>query len=228
MAKELVHLAIIMDGNGRWAKSKGLPRTAGHLQGLKALKKVVQGCIDNGIRYLTVYCFSTENWKRPEAEVNYLMTLFTNKVYGEIRALNEMGVAIRLLGNREGLPPEALRNLDKAVDESAANDKLVLQLAINYGGYDEICRAVNALVAEGVTQVTPELIRSKFDNPDIPVVDFIVRSAGEVRLSNFLLFDSAYAELGFYDEYWPDWDATMIERIKKDYSSRVRRFGGLV
>lgn len=227
MANELVHLGLIMDGNGRWAKRKGLPRTAGHLQGLKALKKVVKGCIDENIPYLTLYCFSTENWKRPEAEVKYLMALFTNKVYGELGAMNEMGVSIRFLGNREGLPKEALVNLDKAVAESAHNTKLTLQLAINYGGYDEITRAVNKLIKEGKTEITPEMIRSKFDNPDIPVVDFIARSAGEFRLSNFLLFDSAYAEFGFYEELWPEWDERMIKRIKEDYLNRTRRFGGL-
>ena len=224
---ELVHLGIIMDGNGRWAKKRNLPRAAGHLEGLKSLKKVIKGAIDEGIKYLTVYCFSTENWKRPEAEVNYLMALFTNKIYGEIRTMGSLGVQVRLLGKREGLPEAALKALDRTVNETRQNDKLVLQLAINYGGHDEIARAVNALIREGVKEVTPELIRSKFDNPDIPPVDFIVRSAGEERLSNFLLFDSAYSELGFYDKLWPDWDEDMIKTVKQDFLKRTRRFGGL-
>ena len=228
MAKELTHLGIIMDGNGRWATRKGLPRTAGHLEGLKALKTVINGCIANDIRYLTLYCFSTENWKRPASEVNYLMALFTNKIYSEMRAMDDLGVAVRFLGNREGLPEEALKNLDKAIEESAHNSKLTVQLAINYGGYDEICRSVNKLIQEGYTQITPELIRSKFDNPDIPVVDFIARSAGEYRLSNFLLFDSAYAEFGFYDKLWPEWDENMVTTVKEDYLNRTRRYGGLV
>ncbi len=224
---ELVHLGIIMDGNGRWAKKRNLPRAAGHLEGLKSLKKVIKGAIDEDIKYLTVYCFSTENWKRPEAEVKYLMALFTNKIYGEIKTISNLGVQIRLLGNRSGLPEAALKALDRTVEETKENNKLVLQLAINYGGYDEIIRAVNQLIKDGVSEVTVPLIRSKFDNPDIPPVDFIVRSAGEERLSNFLLFDSAYSELGFYDRLWPDWDEEMIKTVKQDFLKRDRRFGGL-
>ncbi len=228
MDNELVHLGIIMDGNGRWAKAKGLPRTAGHLEGLKSLKKVVRGAINENIRYLTVYCFSTENWKRPEEEVRYLMALFTNKIYGEIRALGELGVQVRLLGSRDRLPEKALEGLDRTVQETKDNDRLTLQLAINYGGYDEIIRAVNSLIRDGYKEVTCDLIRSRFDNPDIPPVDFIVRSAGEQRLSNFLLFDSGYSEFGFYDKLWPDWDEEMIHVVKQDYLKRTRKFGGLV
>ena len=224
---DLVHLGIIMDGNGRWATKRNLPRVAGHLEGLKSLKKVIKGAIDEEIKYLTVYCFSTENWKRPEAEVKYLMALFTNKVYGEIKAISSLGVQVRLLGNRSGLPEAALKALGRTVEETKNNTKLTLQLAINYGGHDEIIRAVNALIKEGVKEVSVEAIRSKFDNPDIPPVDFIVRSAGEERLSNFLLFDSAYSELGFYDKLWPDWDEEMIKTVKQDFLKRTRRFGGL-
>ena len=223
----LVHLGIIMDGNGRWAKMRNLPRVAGHLEGLKSLKKVIKGCIDEEIRYLTVYCFSTENWKRPASEVNYLMALFTNKVYGEIKAISSLGVQVRLLGNRSALPEAALKALDRTRKETKNNDKLILQLAINYGGQDEIVRAVNSLIKDGIKEVSAELIRSRFDNPDIPPVDFIVRSAGEERLSNFLLFDSAYSELGFYDKLWPDWDEDMIKTVKQDFLKRTRRFGGL-
>lgn len=224
---DLVHLAIIMDGNGRWAKARFLPRTAGHLEGLKALKRCIRGCISEGIRYLTVYCFSTENWKRPPDEVKYLMALFTNKIYGEIKTLNSLGVSVRLLGNTSNLPPDAVKNLKKAEEETKDNDKITLQLAINYGGYDEIERAVNSLIKDGYKEIDANLIRSRFDNPDIPPVDFIVRSAGEMRLSNFLLFDSAYAELGFYDKLFPDWDEQMIHQIKEDYYKRIRKFGGL-
>ena len=224
---ELVHLGIIMDGNGRWAKAKGLPRTVGHLEGIKSLRKVISGAINENIRYLTLYCFSTENWKRPKDEVNYLMALFTNKIYGEIKAIQNLGVSVRLLGNRDGLPEEALKAIERTIEETRGNTKLTLQLAINYGGYDEIVRAVNALIKDGVKEVTADLIRSRFDNPDIPPVDFIVRSAGEERLSNFLLFDSAYSELGFYDKLWPDWDEAMIKTVKEDFLRRERRYGGL-
>ncbi len=224
----LVHLAIIMDGNGRWAKKRNLPRAVGHLEGLKSLKKVLVGSINEGIKYLSLYCFSTENWKRPKEEVDYLMALFSNKIYGEIKTYNKLGVQIRFLGKRDGLPQKALDALDRAVEETKSNTALTLQLAINYGGQDEIARAVNKLISEGCKEVTPELIRSKFDNPDIPAADFIVRSAGEERLSNFLLFDSAYSELGFYDKLWPDWDEAMIKTVKEDYLKRERRFGGLL
>ena len=221
------HIAIILDGNGRWAKAKGMPRSYGHVVGCDNLEKMCTYINEIGVKYLTVYAFSTENWKRPASEVNYLMALFTNKVYGEIKAISSLGVQVRLLGNRSALPEAALKALDRTREETKNNDKLILQLAINYGGHDEIVRAVNSLIKDGIKEVSAELIRSRFDNPDIPPVDFIVRSAGEERLSNFLLFDSAYSELGFYDKLWPDWDEDMIKTVKQDFLKRTRRFGGL-
>ncbi len=225
---EIIHLGLIMDGNGRWAKKRHLPRTAGHLAGLKALKKVTLGAINEGIKYLTLYCFSTENWKRPSDEVNYLMGLFSEKIYGELPFYNNNGIKLLTIGDISVLPEDARVSIENAVKATENNNTIILQLAINYGGQDEICRAVNKALKEGITDITPEVIRSHFDNPDVPPVDVIARSAGEIRLSNFLLFDSAYSEFIFYDKLWPDWDNSDIALIKEEYSSRTRRFGGVV
>ncbi len=225
--KELKHIGIIMDGNGRWASKRGLPRTVGHLSGLKSLRKVLLGSIKYNIPYLTLYCFSTENWKRPSDEVNYLMGLFADKIYGELKFFNENGVKVLCIGRLEALD-EKIQNSIKLVEtETQNNTKLTLQLAINYGGQDEICEAVNKAVADGVTEFTPSLLRSYFQHPEVPPVDLIARSAGEVRISNFLLFDSAYAEFIFREELWPDWDEKMVEKLILEYDNRDRRFGGL-
>lgn len=225
---EILHLGLIMDGNGRWAKKRHLPRTAGHLAGLKALKKVTLGAINEGIKYLTLYCFSTENWKRPSDEVNYLMGLFSEKIYGELPFYNKNGIKLLTIGDISILPEDARISIENAVKATESNNSIILQLAINYGGQDEICRAVNKAIKEGITEITPEVIRGHFDNPEVPPVDVIARSAGEIRLSNFLLFDSAYSEFIFYDKLWPDWDDSDIALIKEEYSSRTRRFGGVV
>ncbi len=225
---EILHLGLIMDGNGRWAKKRHLPRTAGHLAGLKALKKVTLGAINEGIKYLTLYCFSTENWKRPSDEVNYLMGLFSEKIYGELPFYNKNGIKLLTIGDISILPEDARFSIENAVKATESNNSIILQLAINYGGQDEICRAVNKAIKEGITEITPEVIRGYFDNPEVPPVDVIARSAGEIRLSNFLLFDSAYSEFIFYDKLWPDWDDSDIALIKEEYSSRTRRFGGVV
>jgi len=225
---EILHLGLIMDGNGRWAKKRHLPRTAGHLAGLKALKKVTLGAINEGIKYLTLYCFSTENWKRPSDEVNYLMGLFSEKIYGELPFYNKNGIKLLTIGDISILPEDARFSIENAVKATESNNSIILQLAINYGGQDEICRAVNKAIKEGITEITPEVIRGHFDNPEVPPVDVIARSAGEIRLSNFLLFDSAYSEFIFYDKLWPDWDDSDIALIKEEYSSRTRRFGGVV
>jgi undecaprenyl diphosphate synthase len=216
-----------MDGNGRWAAKRGLPRTVGHLAGLKSLRKVLLGSIKHHIPYVTLYCFSTENWARPAAEVNYLMALFAEKISGELAFFNENGIKVLCTGAISTLPDTVKKSISMTEDETENNLTLTLQLAINYGGQDEICQAANRAIKDGVTQLTPTILRSYFSHPAVPPVDMIARSAGEKRLSNFLLFDSAYAELGFYEELWPDWDENMIEKITIDYDNRERRFGGL-
>ena len=223
---DLQHLAIIMDGNGRWAEKKGLPRSSGHLEGGKAAVKVISSCLGR-IPYLTLFCFSTENWKRPRTEVNYLMNLFADRAIAEIPAAKEKGIRILHLGSREGLPEAVLKALDKAVMETSECRNLTLQLAINYGGHDEITRAVRKAYSSGQHDFSEKSILSYLDNPEVPSPDYIARSGGEKRLSGFMLYQSSYAEIGFYDKLWPDWDGSMIDEIIRDYDSRNRRFGGI-
>lgn len=222
------HIGFIMDGNGRWAKARFLPRTAGHLAGLKALKKVILGCINEGVRYATLYCFSTENWRRPQDEVNYLMGLFSEKIMGEFQFYEKNGIRILTLGDISALPEDARKSLEEVSEATKNFDRISVQLAINYGGQAEICQAVNAAINEGIREITPEIIRAHFQNPDVPPVDLIVRSAGEFRISNFLLFDSAYAEFVFCDKLWPDWGEKDVSDVIDTYNTRVRRFGGVV
>jgi len=216
-----------MDGNGRWAKKRNLPRTAGHVEGLKALKRVVCAARDSNIQYITFYVFSTENWKRSEQEVGYLMGLLSTKLHGELAFYLENHIRIRVRGDIVTLPESVRRSILDTQDATKNEKGITCCLAINYGGQDEICRSVNKALENGAKKITPQLIRENLDLPDVPPVDMIVRSANEKRISNFLLWDSAYAEMAFYDKLWPDWDKTDIERICEEYSHRVRKFGGL-
>ena len=225
--KELTHLALIMDGNGRWAEKRGLTRSAGHLEGGKAAIKVIKGCLSHSIPYLTLYCFSKENWKRPKEEVDYLMGLFSSRIRAELPRARKEGIRILHLGSRDGLSVDVLSAIDEAIEATAECSKLTLQLAINYSGTDEIDRAVQRAIKAGVDVFDEKTIPLYLDNPEVPSPDFIARSSGEKRLSGFLLYQSNYAELGFYDRLWPDWDESMIETIVNDFNSRNRRFGGI-
>ena len=225
--KRITHLALIMDGNGRWAEKRGLPRSAGHLEGGKAAVKVIRGCLSHSIPYLTLYCFSCENWKRPREEVNYLMGLFSSRIVAEIPRARKEGIRILHLGRHEGLPDDVLEAIDRAEKETAECSNLILQLAINYSGTDEIDRAVRKAIQNGETYFDENTLPIYFDNPEVPPPDFIARASGEKRLSGFLLYQSNYAEFGFYDRLWPDWDESMIETIVNDFESRNRRFGGI-
>ena len=226
--KELVHLACIMDGNGRWAAGRGLKRIKGHEEGAKAAERVARGCIECGIRFLTLYCFSTENWKRPREEVEYLMGLLAKQTSANIPKFNSLGIKVVLLGNRDGIPSSALSSLDRAIEATKDNDKLTVQLAINYGGHDEIARAVNRALADGVKHFESDTLSSYLDNPSIPDPDMIVRSAGEERLSGFMLYQSNYSEFAFFDRLWPDWDENMVKEIVEVYNKRVRKFGDVI
>lgn len=229
MARGCLHIGLIMDGNGRWAKARHLPRVAGHLEGVKALKKIIlEANKIEEIGFITLYCFSTENWKRPQEEVNYLMALFSEKTAGELPFLLENNIKVLTLGDLSPLPDDAKAALDNVKEATKAQDGLVCALALNYGGQDEICRAVNEGIKAGVKEFTPTLLRSYFEHPELPPVDLIARSAGEKRLSNFLLFDSAYSELIFCDKLWPDWDGATLNEILAEYHSRSRRFGGII
>ena len=222
-----VHLALIMDGNGRWAERRGLPRSSGHAEGCRAAVRIIDAALSRGIKYLTLYCFSTENWKRPGGEVSCLMGLLSSRLKEAVPEARKKGIKILHLGSEERLPADVVTALREAEKETAEADAMTLQLAINYGGHDEIDRAVRKAVAAGEKTFGEETISRYLDNPSVPAPDFIARSAGEQRLSGFLLYQSSYAEIGFYDKLWPDWDESMIDAIIMDFSRRERKFGGL-
>ena len=211
------HVAIIMDGNGRWAESRGLHRTNGHQKGEEALWDVVQGALDAGVKYLSVYAFSTENWNRPKEEVDFLLGF--NRVLLHMRrdALREMGVRIRLIGREDPVPADVLDEFHQAEEFTAHNDKMHLLVCFNYGGRAEIEDAA----------AKPGPIAGNLYAPDVPDVDLLIRTSGEKRLSNFLLWQSAYAELYFTDTLWPDFQREALFEAIKDYAGRDRRFGGL-
>jgi len=224
-----VHVGIIMDGNGRWARRRDLPRTQGHLEGLKAAKRVVQAASDLGIKYLTLYTFSTENWKRAAEEVGFIMNLVRKYLFAELDFYRRNRIRIRHAGDLAGLAPEIRREIEKVIAETAAFTGLTLTLALNYGGRDEVVRAIRSLMAGGITPeaLTEEAIRGHLDNPDIPDPDLVIRSAGEYRSSNFLLWEAAYAEFYVSDTYWPDWTASDLSAAVQNYRLRERRFGGI-
>jgi undecaprenyl diphosphate synthase len=226
--RNLTHLGIIMDGNGRWATARKLPRTAGHLEGMKALRKCILGSISNDIKFLSLYAFSTENWKRPDQEVKYLMNLVATKLPGEMKFYMEYGIRILIRGDISTVPQKVSSAIKKVEDGTKDNSNITVIICFNYGGQSEIAAAVNKIIAEGITTpITPEIIREHIQYPFVPPVDMIVRSAGEKRLSNFLLWESAYSEFGFYDKLFPEWDKSFITVVKEDFQKRNRKFGGL-
>ena len=224
-----MHLGLIMDGNGRWATQRSLPRAAGHLEGLKAVKRIALAAIELKIDYLTLYVFSTENWKRPTQEVNYLMGLLAKKLPGEKPFFIENGIRILFRGDVENLPKEAREGVYKTVEETKDCSNLTIVLAVNYGGQDEIARACTRFTQKNPGKpVTIKDIQDNLDLPQVPAPDMIARSAGEMRLSNFMLWDSAYAEFLSIDTLWPDWGKQQLEICLEALSKRVRKFGGLV
>ena len=228
------HVAIIMDGNGRWAAARGLPRVEGHRRGVEALRRTVRAAGDLGIDYLTIFSFSSENWSRPPAEIRELMTLLRRFIRNDLAELHSNGVKVRVIGERENLDPEIRRLLDEAEDLTRGNDNLTLVVAFNYGARAEIARAAQrmaAAVAAGdlaVSAVTADKLASYLDAPDLPDPDLIIRTSGEQRLSNFLLWQSAYSELVFVPINWPDFDRAALEGAIAEYRRRERRFGGLI
>jgi undecaprenyl diphosphate synthase len=228
------HVAIIMDGNGRWASARGLPRGEGHRRGVEALRRTVRAAADLGIGILTIFSFSAENWSRPAAEIRELMALLRRFIRRDLADLHRRGVRVRVIGERESLDPEIRRLLDEAEELTRNNEKLILVVAFNYGARQEIARAarrVAAAVAAGelaVSAVTADKLASYLDAPDLPDPDLIIRTSGEQRLSNFLLWQAAYSELVFVPTYWPDFDRTTLENAITEYHRRERRFGGLI
>ncbi|MDR0404030.1 MAG: di-trans,poly-cis-decaprenylcistransferase [Treponema sp.] len=222
-----VHVGIIMDGNGRWAEKRRLIRSQGHLEGLKAAKRIVKAASDAGIRFLTLYVFSTENWKRTAEETGFIMGLVKQYLRGELDFYRENRIRIRHAGDLRGLPNDIAAELAAACEETAPFPGMQVVLALNYGGRDEIVRAVKKLVAEnGETPITEQNIRSFLDNPDIPDPDLVIRSAGEYRTSNFLLWEGAYSEYYVSDVLWPDWTKEEFDRALAAYRGRCRKFGG--
>ena len=226
------HVAVVMDGNGRWAKARGLKRTEGHARGEDALFDVIEGAVEIGIKYLSAYAFSTENWKRSPDEVRWLMGFNRDVIHRRRDQLHAMGVRIRWAGRRPRLWGSVIRELEAAEELSRHNDVLTLQFCVNYGGRAEIvdaARKVAELAAAGrldPSRLTEERFRQYLDEPEIPDVDLFVRSSGEQRTSNFLLWQSAYAELVFLDRLWPDFDRRDLWRAVESYATRDRRYGG--
>ncbi len=228
------HVAIIMDGNGRWAKKRGLPRIVGHKNGAEAVRRAVAASIELGIRYLTLFGFSSENWKRPPSEIDDLMGLLRHYLRGEIAELHKNGVRVRVIGERDKLAPDIVTLIDNAESLTRGNERLHLSMAINYGGRAEIAlaaRAVAAQVASGALkpeQVDEDCIARHLFTSGIPDPDLLIRTSGEQRISNFLLWQSAYAELVFTETLWPDFAKDDLEGALRDYHGRERRYGASV
>jgi undecaprenyl diphosphate synthase len=224
------HVAIIMDGNGRWAQQQGLPRLEGHRAGTENIRRILKAFAERGVRYVTLYAFSTENWGRPEDEVSGLIEILGQVVQAEVPQLHEQNVRLQHLGRHEHLPSGLAEAIDRALELTANNSGVTLCVAFDYGGRAEIVDAVRQAIAEGASreEVTEELIRRHLYLPDMPDPDLVIRTGGEQRLSNFLLWQAAYSELYFTDSLWPDFDDVEVGRALDDYSRRQRRFGKLL
>jgi undecaprenyl diphosphate synthase len=227
------HVAIIMDGNGRWAKQRGLPRAMGHRKGVEAVRATVRAAGDAGIKYLTLFAFSSENWRRPEAEVSDLMGLLKAFIRRDLAELHSENVRIRIIGDRHTLRSDILDLLLEAEETTSNNTALTLVIAFNYGSRDEMARAMVSLAKDveagrlRTQDITPALINARLDTAGIPDPDLIIRTSGEERLSNFLLWQAAYSELIFVPEYWPDFGRELFYSALEKYAARDRRFGGL-
>ena len=221
------HIGIIMDGNGRWAQARGLPRLAGHRAGTENLRRVIEACIEFGIKYLTIYAFSTENWGRPSDEVQGLLGIFEDVIDRELQELRDQGVQLRHLGRLDRLKPGFREKVLRAIEFTKSNDRLVLNIAFNYGGRDEIVCAIQAMIRDGVQAeaVTDELVSQYLFTAGVPDPDMIIRTSGELRASNFLVWQGAYSEWYFPATYWPDFDRQELLRALQEYDQRDRRYG---
>jgi undecaprenyl diphosphate synthase len=226
------HVAIIMDGNGRWAKARGLPRAAGHRQGAEAARKVLRAAGEAGVECLTLYAFSSENWRRPEEEIDDLMGLLRFYIGQELNTLHREGIRIRVIGDHRAFQSDTARMVDKAIEKTAGNTRMTLVIALNYGARAEIVKAARLLAERAKEgELTPgEIDEAAFDaaldTAGLPPLDLLIRTSGERRLSNFLLWQAAYAELAFVDTLWPDFDGEALRAAIADYAGRERRFGG--
>jgi undecaprenyl diphosphate synthase len=223
-----LHVGIIMDGNGRWARKRGLPRVMGHKVGVESVRSVIRVARKVGIKYLTLYTFSSENWQRPKEEVSYLMQLLKTLLIKEVDDLKRQGVRIRAIGRLGNLGKEVLEALNYAIEKTKDNRDLNLYLALSYGGRQEIVDAVNTILGLGIKEVDEEKFRNFLYDPELPDVDLLIRTAGEYRISNFLLWHTAYAELYITDVLWPDFREEEFLKALEDYSKRVRKFGKVI
>jgi undecaprenyl diphosphate synthase len=226
------HVAIIMDGNGRWAKARGLPRAAGHRQGAEAARKVLRAAGEAGIECLTLYAFSSENWRRPEDEINDLMGLLRFYIGRELDTLHKEGIRLKILGDHSAFSAETARMIDEAVARTAGNSRMTLAIALNYGARLELAKAARTLAARAAAgEIAPDdidesAIEGVLDTAGLPPLDLMIRTSGEHRLSNFLLWQAAYAELLFVDTLWPDFDGDALRAALNAFAGRERRFGG--
>ena len=224
---DLVHLAIIMDGNGRWAKRQGKERSFGHKEGAKKVREITKYAAKMGIKYLTLYAFSTENWNRPKAEVTVLMKLLSKYLHSELATLVENNIRFDVIGDVSKFSASLQHEISLAKEKTAHCTGLTQILAINYGAHDEIVRAVQTLVSSGAS-ITKESLESHLDTAGVPAVDLLIRTGGDCRLSNFLLWQSAYAELFFSKTLWPDFSVGELETIVSEYKQTERRYGGVI
>ncbi len=228
-----VHVAIIMDGNGRWATSRGLPRFAGHRRGAEVVRETVRACADLGVGYLTLFGFSSENWKRPLGEVRDLMGLLRLYLRNEVRELNASGVRFRVVGDRSRFDPDIVGLIDEAEATTAANGRITFTLALSYGARQEIVLAARGLAEDAAAgrvapaEIDEEAVAGRLFTAGMPDPDLLIRTSGELRLSNFLLWQCAYAELMFLDVMWPDFSRAHLERAVRDFQGRERRWGGV-
>lgn len=227
------HVGVIMDGNGRWAEARGLPRSAGHKAGIDALRRAVRASADLGIEYLSIYSFSTENWRRPRAEVSFLLDLLRRFIRQDVAELHAAGTRIKVIGARDDLEPSLVKMLDEAEKLTADNTKLTLVVAFNYGSKQELVRAAKKLAQQAVAgtlqadAIDDAALEAALDTVGIPPVDLLIRTGGDQRISNFMLWQCAYAEFVFVQSYWPDFDAAALKTAVEEFGARERRFGGL-
>lgn len=223
------HIAIIMDGNGRWAKKRLMPRSVGHKAGADMLKRIVRKCNDMGVKYLTVYAFSTENWKRPDEEVSLLMGLIVTYLQKEVKEMNENNVKIGAIGDIEKLPKKAYDELKKAMEITKDNTGVVFSLALNYGFRDDLSHAIKNMMKENINieDINDETVKKYLYTSYMPDPDLIIRTGGEIRLSNFMLYEASYSEFYFCDTLWPEFDEEQLCKAIYDYQQRDRRFGNV-
>ncbi len=227
------HVAIIMDGNGRWAKARGLPRAVGHRMGVEAVRRTVRAGIELGIEYLTLYAFSSENWSRPMSEIDDLMGLMKRFIRRDLAELHQSGVRIQVIGDRANVDTELLALMDEARDLTLSNTAITLVIAFNYGSRREIAGAARRLAEKAANgeieaaDITPEMLSAELDTKGVPDPELLIRTSGELRLSNFLLWQAAYTEFVFLDAFWPDFGRELLAQAVGEYASRSRRFGGL-